>query len=317
MQRRIFIGVIAAMVATGALAEERFPSKPLTLIVPYAGGSSSDAQARIFADQLSKSLGQSVVVENKPGANAAIGMHALKVAPADGHTIGMAGGSPMVINPFVTKSLNYDPDDFIHVRGIAQAPAAFVVGQASPYKTLAEAAAAAKAERRPINIGTYAAIYELAVTALALQSGSQTQNVSYKGAGNVISDLIGGHLEMGFIDISGALPLIRDGQLRVLGLASSTRPEALGQVPLVSDTYPGFEMTPWTSFVVRKETPAGALEKLEAALGETHDSAQVKNYFQESGLIPLNFDHAQMQRFQEEEKARYQAIVSKGNIQPR
>ncbi|TEA76916.1 Bug family tripartite tricarboxylate transporter substrate binding protein [Allopusillimonas ginsengisoli] len=317
MQRRTFIGALATMAAFSAFAQKAFPSKPITIIVPYAGGSSSDAQARIFADHLSKTLGQSVVVKNKPGANGALGMQALKAAPADGYTIGLAGGSPMVINPFVTKNLSYDPHDFIHIHGIAIAPAAFVVGSNSPYQSLADAVAIATAEKRPLNIGTYAAIYELGVTALALDANCAAENISYKGAGNVITDLIGGHLEIGFIDISGAITLIEEGQLRILGLASSTRPEAFSQAPIVSDTYSGFEITPWTSFIIRKETQQQTANEIEAALSKVAESPSITAYLESNGLIPMKLGREQMQSWQELEVARYRKLTGVAHIKPK
>jgi len=315
MQRRQFIGTLTAIASARVCAQAPFPDKTLTILVPYSGGSSSDAQARLFAEHLSRILQQNVIVENRPGAGAAVGMRALKAAAADGYTIGMAGSSPMVINPFVTKDLPYTPDDFIHVHGISLAPAAFVVSADSPWETLPAAVAAVKAAQRPLYVGTYAAVHELATTALGILAGCQTQNVPYKGAANAIADLVGGHLEMGFFDVSGALPLITQGRLRVL--AGTTQPAVLGQVPLVSDLYPGFEVRSWTTFIVRRETPTPVVQHLEAAFRQVHAHPTVQTYFENNGLIPMRLGHTQMQAYQAEETAHYQKLTGAAGIRPR
>jgi tripartite-type tricarboxylate transporter receptor subunit TctC len=298
-----------------ALAQS-YPSRNVTVIVPYASGSSSDAQARLFAEQLGKSLPRSVVVENKPGANAAIGMAAIKAAPADGHTIGLAGGSPMVVNPLLTKNLGYDPEDFVHVYGLSKAPAGFVVGAGSPHQDLRSALAAAAAAKKSLSVGTYAGIYEMGVALLSQRSRQEVQNVSYKGATQVVTDLVGGHLEMGFIDLSGALPLIREGKLKVLALSGDARSSTFDGVPLVADLFPGYQISPWTSFVLRKETPPAIVATLSAALREAGKAPAIREYYARNGLFPLDLDAQQMRRFQAADAERFAGIARAASITP-
>lgn len=316
MQRRTFLSAVPLFACAPAFAQPAFPTRPITVIVPYASGSSSDAQARLFADQLAKILGQSVIVENKPGANAAIGMAAVKAAPADGHTIGAAGGSPMVVNPLVTKNPGYDARDFAHLWGISKAPAGFVVGAGSPYRTLEAALAAAAAARRPLNVGTYGGIYELGVTLLSQRARQPVQNVSYKGAAQVITDLVGGHLEVGFMDLSGALPLIRDGKLRVLALSGDARSATFEGVPLVADLFPGYQMSPWTSFVMRKDTPPAIAARLGAAFREAAKAPAIREYYAKNGLFPLDLDEQEMRRFHDADVARFVEITTAAGIAP-
>jgi len=317
MFRRTFLAAASVLTTASGLAQGSvYPSKSVSLIVPYASGSSSDAQARLFAEQLSRTLGQGVIVENKPGANAVIGMAALKSAPADGHAIGMAGGSPMVINPLVTKSLGYDANDFIHVWGISKAPAGFVVGASSPHTNLGNALAAAAASKRPLSVGTYARIYELGVTLLSQRSKQPVQNVSYKGASQVVTDVVGGHLEVGFMDLRGALPLIREGKLRVLALSGDIRSPTFEGVPLVADFYPGYEVSPWTSFVIRKDTPAAVRARLGAAFRQAASAPAIRDYYTKNGLIPLDLDEQQMQKFHDADVARFVEITKLAGITP-
>ena len=300
----------------GGFAQVAFPNKPLTIIVPYLGGSGSDAQARLFADQLSRVVPYPVVVENKPGANGSIGMRALRAAPADGHTLVVGGGSTMIINPLLTKSLGYDPNDFTHVSGIAKAYAGYVVGANSPYRTLEAALASAAKESRPLNIGTYAAVYELGVLWLGGISKTQVQNVSYKGGAPILTDLIGGHLEMGFVELSAAAPLAREGKLRILALSSEARTQDYPGVPLVAEIFPGYELAPWTSFLVRSETPAPVVTKLSVLLREVFKSDAAREYYSKNGLSPLNLDEQQMKKRQDAESASFKSIAAAAKISP-
>ena len=199
--RWILSVLLACACACGAAFAQgaAFPAKPLTIIVPYAGGSGSDIQAWLFGQHLATVLGQSVVVENRPGANGVVGMLALKAASADGYTLALGGGSLMVINPLLTKNLGYEPKDFIAVSGVAKSGLGFVVGANSPLRTIEDALGAANREQRALNVGTYAAVYELAAAWLGALSNTKVANVSYKGAAQVANDLMGGHLEMGFM----------------------------------------------------------------------------------------------------------------------
>ena len=316
MHRRTFMAAASALVAAPGWSQPVFPAKAITLIVPYAGGSSSDAQARLFAEQVGKILGSAVVVENRPGANAAIGMAAIKAAPADGHTIGLAGGSPMVVNPLLTKNLGYDPDDFIHVYGISRAPAGFVVGAGSPHQDLRSALAAASAASRPLNVGTYAGIYELGVALLGQRAKQNVQNVSYKGAAQIVADLVGGHLEMGFIDLSAVIALIREGKLKVLALSGDTRSSTFEGVPLVADLFPGYQISPWTSFVLRKETPPAIIARIAAAMRDAAQAPQIREYYAKNWLFPLDLDEQQMRKHHEADVVRFAAITAAAGIKP-
>ena len=311
--RVLLIAACSASFAQGV----SYPTKSITIIVPYAGGSGSDVQARLFGQHLSSAMGQPVVVENRPGASGAIGMQALRTAPADGHTIALGGGSLMVVNPLITRNLGYDPKDFIAVSGIGRTAVGFVVGANSPHRTITDVVAAAKQENRALNIGTYAAIYELGAAWLGALSNTRVTNVSYKGGAQVVSDLLGGHLELGFIDLSAAGALIKSGKLRVLALSTEQRSANYPGVPTMIESYPDYQVTSWTAFLVRVDTPPTIIQKLSSTLQGLFGAPEVKEYFDKSGISPLRSGVEEMRAFQQQDAMRVKAMVEAAHMEPR
>lgn len=314
---KAFLLSVLMLQGFGAMAESAFPSRSLTMIVPYAGGSGSDVQARLFAEHLSRELQQTVVVENKPGANGAIGMRTAETAPADGHTLVLGGGSLTVINPLMTKNLGYDPDAFIHVAGVSKGYSGFVVGGDSPYKSLEDILEAARQSKQPINIGTYAAFYEMGVAWLGAVSGVEVQNVPYKGGGAILTDLVGGHLAMGFVELSHVLPLAREGKLRILAISSDKASEQYEGIPLVQDTFPDFHLSPWTSILVRKETPPNIVSRLSTALMKGFTTPSADEYFSTAGMSPLDLDEQEMRQLQKDESERFGNLARIAGIEPK
>ena len=318
MLKRWIAGVVLAVASTAAAAQSvAYPTKPITIIVPYATGSGSDIQARLFGQHLSTALSVPVVVENRPGANGAVGLQALKAAPADGHTLALGGGSVMVINPLLTKNLGYDPRDFVCVSGVAKSGVGFVVGAASPHRTLDDAIAAAARDRRALPVGTYAALYELAAAWLGALSGTKIENVSYKGAAQVANDLMGGHLELGFIDMSGVQPLLKSGRLRVVALSSEQRNPMYPGVPVVKEKYPEFVANTWTALLIRADTPAPVAAKLSAAIQGLFALPEIREYYEKTGFEPLKLDAEQMRAFQQQEAVRAKAMADAARIEPK
>jgi len=309
--------LLAAAYGVAAAQAVAYPTRPITIIVPYATGSGSDIQARLFGQHLSVALATPVLVENRPGANGAVGLQALKAAPADGHTLALGGGSVMVINPLLTKNLGYDPKDFVCVSGVGKSGVGFVVGAGSPHRTLEDALTAAAREKRALNVGTYAALYELAAAWLGALSGTKIENVSYKGATQVANDLMGGHLELGFIDLSGVQPLLKAGRLRVVALSSEQRNPLYPGVPVVKEKYPDYVANTWTALLIRADTPAPVAAKLSAALQGLFSVPEIYEYFIRSGFEPLNLNAVEMQAFQQQEALRAKAMADAAHVEPK
>jgi tripartite-type tricarboxylate transporter receptor subunit TctC len=197
-----------------------------------------------------------------PGAEGRIGIRALKSLPADGYTLGWGTSSIMVVNPLLFKDLGYDPRDFIHVTGIAKGPTGFAVGEGSPYRSMREAFLAAAREKRSVNVGTYGAVSALGLQWLQVVTKQQIERVPYKGAGALVTDLIGGQLDMGAIDPTTVVELVKSGKLRFLALTSESHIPEYANVPLMRDFQPGYDISTWTSLIASRGTPPQILAQL-------------------------------------------------------
>jgi tripartite-type tricarboxylate transporter receptor subunit TctC len=298
----------------GAAAQSDFPSKPIRIIVPFTAGSGADAQARLYAQHLQADLKQNVLVENKPGANGVLALDYVKMQPADGYTLTM-GGAFLVVNPVMMKSVSYKPADFQPVAGSMQGPIGLVVGSDSPYHSVAELLAAAKAQHRPISMASYTGTYRLAGAWLAQVSGVPVTDVPYKGAGPVLSDLIGGHVEAAMVDFGSTQPLIREGKIRVLAVTSDKRLPDYPNVPTLAESYPGYELHVWTALVGRSDIPSPVFERLVASMTRVLNSQSAIDYAATSGFMRRIATTREMKAFQAEQFELYRGIAEKAGIQ--
>lgn len=311
----------AAAVPFGAVRAQdaaSFPTKPIRIVVPFNAGSGSDTYSRLYGEMLSKDFGQPVIVENRPGGNGSIGIQAVTKAPADGYTMLLASNSPMAVNPVVFKQLNYDPfKDLKPVHGIFVGPSAFVVRADSPYKTIQELVAAAKKEKRPVSIGNYSQGYQLAAAWLGHVAGVPITHVYYKGGAQMITDIVGGSLEVAAMDFGGIAPQLKDGRVRVLAITSDKRRPAFPDIPtMIESGFPGFETYVWISFYVRSETPDAIQNKLAAAMEKVMSSPAAKEYQALQPVDPLMLGPAEMAAFHRKEYERFKSAAEAAGIEP-
>ena len=244
----------AAVLPATAPAQSDFPNKPIRVIVPFAAGSGADGATRVIAEQMQRTLGQTLVVENRPGGSGAVAVLAVKQAPADGYTVLVGTNSPMSVNPIVMKNPGYDSvKDFKPVNGILRSMNVWYVANESPIRSIPDLVAAAKS--KPVSVGSYSAGYHLGIEWVAALGGVKVNYVNYKGQAQAITDVIGRALDVGMGDMSGALPLIQSGKIRAIAVSGATRHPGLPNVPAIRETFPEYENYAWTSFFVRAETP--------------------------------------------------------------
>ena len=265
----------APVLAQGAAG---FPSKPIKIIVPFNAGSGSDSMSRYYGEVLGKMLGQTFVVENRPGGSGLLAIGMVKQAPADGYTILLASVSPMAVNPVVMKNLPYDPfKDFRPVHGISVGPAAFVVRGDSPYKTINDLVAGMKKANRPMSVGNYSLGYQLIGAWLGTAGGVPVTHVPYKGGAQMVTDVLGGQLDVAVNDFSGVAPLIKDGRLRALAITSDKRVPNFTDIPTMKESgFAEFETYVWASFFVRAETPDDIVAKLAESMNKAMNSEEGK-----------------------------------------
>ena len=324
MKRRQAITTIASMAALGVAPYVRaqsgaYPNKPIKFIVPFTAGSGADSGSRVYGEMLSKVLGQTIVVENRPGASGLIAIQAVKSAPADGYTFFVGTNTPMCILPIMNKSLPYDPfKDFRPVHGFGIGVAAFVVKGDSPHKSLPDMVAAVKREKRPINIGNYSDGYMLIAAWLGLAAGVEVSHVPYKGGAQLQNDVMGGTLEFGLNDLGGVITHIKDGRMRGLAVTGAQRDRLLPQIPTMLELgYPEFETYTFSSLFARAETPDDVTNKMADAIRTVMNSPEGKAYQATQPSLPMFMHTKELGDFQRKEYERFKKVAAAAGIQPK
>jgi tripartite-type tricarboxylate transporter receptor subunit TctC len=278
-RRRFLRATAAGLLATGAAQAQTYPAKPVRMIVPFPPGGPIDTMARLVGDQMSTALGQSVVIENRPGAGAMIGSKAAAAADPDGYTLLFGSSGSLAVTPALYKNAGYDPvKSFAPVAAVSSGPLVLVVAPSLPAKTVKELVAYAKANPGKLNYGSgLGTPPHIAWGLFKLQTGTDILYVPYQGAAPAITDLLAGRNHL-TIDAPGVLLAhIRDNKLRALAVTGPTRSADLPDVPtMVESGYPEFLMTFWTGVVAPMGTPAAIVMQLNAAINKGLQSAEMK-----------------------------------------
>jgi tripartite-type tricarboxylate transporter receptor subunit TctC len=313
----LVLAVLAAAVGVARAAD--YPSRPIKVIVPYAAGGPSDVQARLIAEYLTRDLKQTVFVENKAGAQGAIGAEAVAHGEPDGYTLLFTAGSVIVMNPMLYKKLSYDPDRELRVLAVAtDLPIVIIVHPSIPAKTLAEFVAYAKQNPGKLNFGSAGTggVGHLAGEMFKWTAGVEMTHVPYKGAGPALQDLISGNIQALFETIGTALPPIKAGLVRPLGVSSAERVADLPDLPTVVESgYPDYRVSVWYGIAA----PAGVPEEIAQAIGASMNRALNDEAFRASltriGFWPLRArSEASIKEFIEADKARWSNVIKKLNI---
>jgi len=302
---------------SGAVADV-FPSRPIQFVVAGPPGNSSDVYARYFASRMSEIIGKPVTVMNRPGGNGFIGATAVLQAPPDGHTIFIAGSSPMAQNTVMFSEMPYDPvKDFRWISGMFEGMAVIVTAESSPYKTLDGLIRTAKTSPGKLNYGSYAAAYRLATEWLNQTTGMQTTMINYKGAPQVTTDLIGEQLDFALVDVVAVAQLVRDGRLRALAVTGDKRHPLLPDVPTLNEQgLPSYGLSAWVSIAVRAETPPEIASKLTKAMMTILAEPGTKSFSDKQGAPLLLLNDEQMTQFHLEELNKYRKIAKAAKITP-
>lgn len=292
MNARILLAAAAVLAACLGVARDAsaqaFPEKPITIVVPFAPGA-SDTAARIIAEKLSQSLGQRVLVENRPGASGAIGTEFVKRAAPDGYTLLFGASSQMTINPLV-KKLNYDPrTDFTNVALLAVAPYVLAINSSLPAASLKELVAHAKAQPQPLKMGNagVGSLSDIAALLFAQHTGIKVLSVPYKGTHPAAIALESGEtpaMVATYVSFPGG---IQSGKVKVLAVAADKRLPNAPDIPTFAEAgLPGYEISQWWGIYGPKGIPAPVLKKLNEAINDVMRSDDVRKRFEDIGAIP-------------------------------
>jgi tripartite-type tricarboxylate transporter receptor subunit TctC len=279
--------------ASGPARAQGYPTKPITVVVPLAAGAGMDTIVRLYGDQLARSLGKSIVVENKPGAATMLGTAAVATAPADGYTLLVATSSAMAINPVLYKKINYDPEkDFVPISFYVKSPFILVVNPSLPVHTVPELIKFAKESPAPLTYSSPGAgvAQHLSIEFMKQRFGVEMTHVPYRNTPQSITDIAAGHVALGFVEAGAGLPLIKDGKLRALAVSASSRLGVLPEVPPFSEASGAadFEAVSWHMLFAPAATPKDIVDKLHAEMKRIMAAPDMQKRVTDLGLIPFD-----------------------------
>jgi tripartite-type tricarboxylate transporter receptor subunit TctC len=316
---------IALAMSIGALGTARaqvqdYPTRPIQVIVPFAGGSASDVVTRIMLHEMSKSLGQNFVVDNRPGAGGNTGTaSAIKAAP-DGYTLLMSTSGPLAANKTLFKTLGYDPEtELAPISLFAVLPNVIVINSKLPPKTLMEFIAYAKAHPKELNYGSVGvgSSQHLATVYFEQIAGIQLTHVPYRNIAQYTPDFIAGQVPLGFQFLPNVLGLIKSGDARPLAVSSNRRMVALPDVPTAAEAgVKNYETFGWLALLAPAGTPKPIVSRIYKALAEAVKDPMVKERFLEQGAEPVSPGPEELEKFIASETVKWRDIINKANIPP-
>jgi tripartite-type tricarboxylate transporter receptor subunit TctC len=296
---------------------QAWPTKPIRLVVPFPPGGPTDVVARIYALELAKALGQSVVVDNKAGASGQIGTQDVARALPDGHTL-LANASSVVILPHVVTNVLYDIErEFAPVHLMASVPSVLIAPATTKAGTVKELVDGFKAQGKRINYGSSSVggAMHLAGEQFRTVTGLDMQHIAYKGGGPAIAAVVSGEVPMSFESLPAAMPAIRSGQLKVLAVSAPKRNPALPDVPtMIEQGFAGFDLGSWYGIWAPAKTPPAIVERLNAELVKIARQPETENRFAELGTDPEALGLADLAAFQKREFERWGAIARAANV---
>jgi len=310
MNRSLFAAALStlALMATGAVCAQTFPSRSIRVIVPFAAGGAADNMARIASERVAQALGQSIAIENLTGAGGNVG--ALQVARAEpnGYTLMATPDSVLTINPHVTPKMPFDAiEDFEPLIKLVDVPLYLAAHRSFPGKTLPEAIAAAKSKPGQYAIGSsgQGSPHHIAIELLNRSAGVQFAHVPYRGAAQSLADLGGGHIPLAMGAYTALRQFVESGAVVILATTGPARTQALPNVPSIAETVPGYSVTSWLGFLAPAKTPRPVLEKLAAEYAAALRLPEVAERLKKGGMDPapvalnefgklLRADHARM-----------------------
>ena len=304
-----------AFAALGA-AHAAYPERPITIVVPYAPGGAADAVARVVAARMGARLGTSVIVDNRAGASGTIGAAYVAKAAPDGYTV-LYDATPYSINPHLFPRMPYAADALQPLSLVLLAPNALIVKADSPYKTVNDLVAKAKAQPGKINFasGGSGTVQRLASELLRQRLQLDMVHVPYKSGGPAISDVMGGQVDFMFGTVAATYPLITSGKLRALAVSSPQRSPRLPEVPTVAETVaPGYEAFEWNGMLLPAKTPRDIAEKLQRAVVEVLKEDEVQQRLKDLGAQPVGSTPGEFAAFLKKEDAKWGEVVRKGDI---
>ena len=295
---------------------QSYPAKPIRIIVPYPPGGGTDTAARLIGQKLTESLGRTVIVENRAGANGLIGTEAMAKAASDGYTLGMATPGPVTVGRSLYPNLGYDPErDLAPVILVNASPNVLAIHPSVPARSVKELVALAKAAPLRSGVSTIASIQHLLAEMLNRAAGVKMEIITYKGGAQVATDVVGGQIESLWSVLPVVLPFIQSGRLRALAVASEKRSLLLPNVPTTGEAgWPSVVATAWNGVVAPAGTPKSVIDVLNAEIGRSLQAAEVKERFTALGMEAIGGTPEEFGAFMRAETAKWAQVIKSANI---
>ena len=312
----ILVLAVAALPITAN--SQSYPNRSVRMVVPFTSGTGTDVSARVLAQQLSLSLGQPFVVDNKPGAGGSIGaMEVVRAAP-DGYTLLFGSSSTLAANVALLKNMPYDPiKDLSPIAGVADSVTALVVRSGFPAKTIEEFVAYVKQRPGKVNAGYGSSSTQMSIAVLSKLAGLNVVAVPYKGVPLAVNDLLGGTLDFIFADLGNVLPHVKAGTLRGIGITSAKRSELVPAWPSLSEAFAGFEdITGWIAIAGPAGLPKDVAGKLALNTSQALTQPEVKNRLALFGLAPMPMAPETLKAFMATEVPKWKRLANEAHIQP-
>jgi tripartite-type tricarboxylate transporter receptor subunit TctC len=262
-----------------------FPTRPITIVIPYAPGGAPDLIAREMGPKLTAILGQNIVVDNKPGAGGNIGAAFVAKSAPDGYTVLMATQPMVTINPFLFKSMGYEVKDLEPITTAVNVGLVAAVNSSNPAKNLQEFVQFAKTNRTSYGTSGVGTPMHLAGLRLNKQTGIQMEHIAYRGAVQNITDLLGNSIQLSIVDFASAKPFADDGKIRILGVGDKNRLPSAPNIPSLGESIPNFEISSWFAFFGRAGTPKDVIQKLEDAMRQVLNEPDFKAKLLSRGIV--------------------------------
>jgi len=312
------LAFVVMALATGPLFAQDYPVRPIRILSPYSPGGISDIAARIVGGKLTEAWGQQVIVENRPGGNGFIAVTDVARSTPDGYTLVMVTAGDVTINPSLFKNVPYDVDrDLAPVSAVSDAPLVLAANGDTPYKSLSDVIAAAKAQPGMLNMGSpgYGSINHLVLESLSLNTGTKFVHVPYKGGAPAVQALVAGDIPLAIIASSTAAPHVASGKIRILGVTTGERSPLNPEWPPLAQQGAGdINVSNWTALVAPKATPRPIIEKLSAKVVEILNAPDVKARFAAGGVSTIPSTPAELDARIKRELAVYRGVIEKANV---
>ncbi|HYQ20034.1 MAG TPA: tripartite tricarboxylate transporter substrate binding protein [Xanthobacteraceae bacterium] len=322
-RRRLARGCISAGLALAAMLAvlpqadaQDYPSRPVKIIVPFPAGGTADVMPRVIGEWLSRKWGQPVVVENRTGAAGNIGAEAVAKAEPDGYTLLSAPPPPLVINQNLYPKLGFDPSEFVPIVIMGRVPNALVVNPKLPLNSVAEVIAYAKANPGKLTSATQGngTTSHLTSELFQMMADVKFQHVPYRGSAPALTDLVAGSVDLMFDNLGVSLPLVKGGQLKLLGVATPKRMASLPDVPTIAETLPGFESAAWFAIVAPPKTPQAVVDKINADVNEALRQSDIVQRLTQLSAEPIGGTPQATAAYMREEIERWHKVIKAANV---